>query len=119
MGVQGVSSQESTVRAASAATRTPSSQSDSPARAEEGSRDVQQGKGLAGDKAEPPEVRADSRLDTRRSGVRIHVDQATDRFVTQILDENRQVVKQIPPEELLDVLAKTRRLNGILFDEEA
>jgi len=52
-----------------------------------------------------------------RRGTRIHVDEATDRFVAQILNEKREVIKQIPPEELLKIVANVRKYQGLLFDE--
>ena len=52
-----------------------------------------------------------------RGGMKLHVDDATDRVVATILDESREVIKQIPPEEQLDVIARTRALQGLLFDE--
>jgi uncharacterized FlaG/YvyC family protein len=53
------------------------------------------------------------------AGVNLRVDAATKRVVTQIVDEMDQVIKQIPPQELLDVVAKTRQLQGLLFNQEA
>jgi len=37
--------------------------------------------------------------------------------VVQILDENKQVIRQYPPEELLKIASRFRRLQGLLFDE--
>jgi uncharacterized FlaG/YvyC family protein len=48
---------------------------------------------------------------------RIRVSEETKRFITQIVDENQEVVRQIPPEELIEFSARFRRLQGILFDE--
>ncbi len=53
------------------------------------------------------------------TGVRMRIDSSTHRIVAQILDENGQVLKQIPPEEVLKLAAKIRRLQGLLFDEQA
>jgi len=55
----------------------------------------------------------------QRAGTRLRVDAATERIVAQILNGNREVIKQIPPEELLKIMANVRRLNGLLFDQEA
>ena len=49
---------------------------------------------------------------------RLHLDEATNRIVAQVLDENNQVVRQIPSEELLDISARFNRLEGILFNEQ-
>lgn len=50
---------------------------------------------------------------------RIRVSEETKRFITQLVDENQEVVRQIPPEELVEFSARFRRLQGILFDERA
>lgn len=49
---------------------------------------------------------------------RLRVDEASKRIVAQILDENNEVVRQVPPQELLDISARFNRLEGILFDEQ-
>jgi len=51
-------------------------------------------------------------------GVRMRIDEASRRVIAQILDENRNVVKQIPPEEVLKLSANFRRVQGLLFDEK-
>ena len=48
---------------------------------------------------------------------RFGVDEATERLVAEIVDENNEVIKQIPPQELLDAVARFRRLQSLLFDE--
>lgn len=53
------------------------------------------------------------------SGTRLRVDEATQRIVAQIVDENDVVIRQIPPEELLRIAEKFRRLQGLLFDRQA
>ncbi|MBN2311109.1 MAG: flagellar protein FlaG [Candidatus Hydrogenedentes bacterium] len=54
-----------------------------------------------------------------RSGTRVRIDDATDRLVAQILGSNNEVIKQIPPDEMLKIVANVRRLQGLLFDQEA
>ncbi len=51
-------------------------------------------------------------------GVRLHVDPRTDRIVAEILDADDNVIKQIPPEELLELVASMRAIQGLLFDQE-
>ena len=59
-----------------------------------------------------------ARLDKNvRTGSRIRVDDATDRFVVQILNADNEVIRQIPPEDVLRVLARFRQITGILFDQ--
>ncbi len=47
----------------------------------------------------------------------IRVDKESNRIVVRILDQNNQVLKQIPPEELLEIASKLRQLQAVLFDE--
>jgi len=61
--------------------------------------------------------KADSTIE--RKGTRIRIDDGTKRIVAQILDENREVIKQIPPEDLLQIAARLRQLEGLLFDTDA
>lgn len=49
---------------------------------------------------------------------RLRVDEESNRIVAQILDENNEVVRQIPPEALLDLSTRFSRLEGLLFDRE-
>ena len=44
-------------------------------------------------------------------------DEASGRSAVQVLDEHGDVIRQIPPQELLDVYAKIRNIVGILLDE--
>lgn len=52
----------------------------------------------------------------QRTGTRLRVDESTKRVVAQIIDSNNEVIKQIPPEELLTLAAKSREIEGRLFD---
>ena len=51
------------------------------------------------------------------SRFRLRVDEQSQRIVAQILDENDDVVRQVPPEELLKISQRMRQLEGLLFDE--
>ncbi len=44
-------------------------------------------------------------------------DEASGRSAVQVLDASGNVIRQIPPQELLDVYAKIRNIVGILLDE--
>ncbi|HOZ49600.1 MAG TPA: flagellar protein FlaG [Candidatus Hydrogenedentes bacterium] len=59
---------------------------------------------------------AQESLETPRGGTRLSVDKPTGRIVAQIVDVNHEIIKQIPPEELLKIAAKLRDLRGVLFD---
>lgn len=50
---------------------------------------------------------------------RLRVDPETQRIVAQIIDENGEVVRQLPPEELLELSVRFRRLEGLLFNHES
>lgn len=64
------------------------------------------------EKAPAPEV-------TPKSLTRISVDKESNRIVTQIIGENNEVIRQIPPKEVLEFSAKFKKLQGLLFDELA
>jgi uncharacterized FlaG/YvyC family protein len=44
-------------------------------------------------------------------------DEASGRSAVQVLDANGEVIRQFPPQELLDVYARIRNIIGILLDE--
>ena len=44
-------------------------------------------------------------------------DEASGRSAVQVLDAEGKVIRQIPPQELLDVYAKIRNIVGFLLDE--
>ncbi len=52
-----------------------------------------------------------------RTGTRLRIDKATNRIVAQILGPDNNIIKQIPPEEALEIAARLRQLRGQLFDE--
>ena len=56
--------------------------------------------------------------DKVRSGSRIHVDEATDRFVVEIVNSKNEVIRQIPPEEALRLNVQLRKITGIIFDQK-
>ena len=57
-------------------------------------------------------------LAAQGNGVRLRIDNTLNRVVAQIVDQNNQVIKQIPPEEMLRIAAKVREMSGLLFNEE-
>jgi len=64
-----------------------------------------------GKKPEPIEI------DSNRA--RFRVDKESNRIIAQVIGENNEVIREIPPEELLQFNARFRRLQGLLFDERA
>ena len=55
----------------------------------------------------------------QRAGTRLSVDAQTKRIVARIVDETNRTIKQIPPEELLKIVAQNRRIQAKLFDKMA
>ena len=52
-------------------------------------------------------------------GLRIQIDDSSKRVITQVIDRNTdEVVRQIPPQELLDIGQRLRTFVGTLFDEQ-
>lgn len=54
-----------------------------------------------------------------RVGTRLRVDSETSTIIAQIVGENNEVIKQIPPEEQLRIMDRIRQMQGMLFDERA
>lgn len=50
---------------------------------------------------------------------RLRVDEASKQIVAQILDENNEVIRQIPPEALLELSERFNRLEGLLFNRKS
>ena len=72
----------------------------------------------------PPEEQAQRNIlaehetpDAVTHRARFQVDAETGRIVVQLLNEKREVVRQIPPEEMLEVSRRLREVQGLLFDE--
>ena len=52
--------------------------------------------------------------------IKVRIDETSDRIVTQIVDpETDEIIKQIPPQELLDIMSRVKELVGLLLDREA
>ena len=69
--------------------------------------------------AQEEQVQQSARVPTQnRSGVRIHIDNASKRIVAQIVDKNDQVIKQIPSDEVLKLAEKARTTQGLIFDKK-
>jgi hypothetical protein len=115
MGVGGINGQDFTVLASSSAARTPGLGT----RAPEPPTDVVVTP-RAGPKTDERAVRQ-SEPDPRtlNGGSRMHVDKASKRIVVQIMDQNNEVIKQIPPEDLLKISARFGEFIGKMFDQKA
>jgi uncharacterized FlaG/YvyC family protein len=53
------------------------------------------------------------------NGARIRLDESTDRLVVQIVNADNEVIKQLPPEDLLRALERFREVTGLIFDRQA
>ena len=62
--------------------------------------------------------RADTQPVLATHEVRLRVDNESRRVIAQLVDETNSVIKQIPPQELLDIAAQFRKVNGLIFDRE-
>ena len=47
---------------------------------------------------------------------RLRVDPRTERIIAEIVNEKNEVVRQVPPEELLELAETSRAIQGLLFD---
>lgn len=51
------------------------------------------------------------------SGSKVFRDEATDRYIIQIVNDSNEVIRQVPPEEYIRIAQRFRQITGILFDE--
>ncbi len=59
-------------------------------------------------------------LESLSRKIRLRIDEQHDMVVAQIVDrEKNEVIKQIPPQELLDIMSRLQELVGLLLDREA
>ena len=66
-----------------------------------------------------PDPLAERRDAARRAGTDLFVDEATGQIVAKILNAEHEVIKQIPPEESLEIAARFQDLVGLIFDAQA
>ena len=60
------------------------------------------------------------KLDPLATRLNFSVDEETGSFVVKVIDnETGDIIKQIPPEEMLNLRASLAELVGVLFDEKA
>lgn len=53
-----------------------------------------------------------------RNGSRIHFDEATEQIVIEIINKNREVIRQLPPDAALRIAARFREITGLIFDQQ-
>jgi uncharacterized FlaG/YvyC family protein len=54
----------------------------------------------------------------RRTGTRVHIDPESKEVIVQIVDENDNVIRQIPAEELLQLRKSAEEFEAKLFDKK-
>lgn len=50
------------------------------------------------------------------TSTRMRLDGASKKIVAQIVNQSNEVIKQIPPQDLLDIAAKFKKLDSVLFN---
>jgi len=108
MGVSSISNQDLRTVAVPASARTPYVSEKMPQEADSKVKYAESAQILQTADAEPL---------ANTTNIRLRFDKETNRIIAQIVDENNEVVRQVPPEEVLRIAAKTRRMLGLLFDE--
>lgn len=124
MDMNGVMGQGRAIPAASSVTRTPAPVSRAPSdqvRVEKSVQDSLTTRDRVNTKVEEQarpaiDILEAKRAASTRSGTRLYVDESTHQVVAQIVNANNEVIKQIPPEEMLKIAARFRILVGTIFD---
>ncbi len=140
MGVRGLSGHDLAALAVPAATRTPAATNAKPrnAAAEHAASRLPSDAGtdaaaqLASAQAEKAQATRESQVRQEQAAttadirpvlaqheVRLHMDNESKRVIAQLVDETNTVIKQIPPQELLEIAARFRKVNGLIFDQES
>ena len=124
MSIRGIDGQDITLRSASYAAQAPSRQP----RAADAGRDTaptaRGGPGPSEESVRQPAPKTEAqtpdmvKAPPQRTGTRLRIDEASKRIVAQIVNEDNEVTKQIPPEELLRIAARSREISGKLFDRK-
>ena len=124
MSIRGIDGQDVTLRSALYAAPSPSRQP----RAADAGRDTaptaRGGPGPSEESVRQPAPNTEAKTPDlvkappQRTGTRLRIDEASKRIVAQIVDENNEVIKQIPPEEILKIAARFREISGKMFDRK-
>lgn len=65
-------------------------------------------------------VEFDKLTDFFQKGILLKLHKDTERFFVQVINaETQEVLKEMPPEEFLDLIAKIRNIVGLFLDETA
>jgi uncharacterized FlaG/YvyC family protein len=55
----------------------------------------------------------------RARGSRAYHDETTNRFVTEVVNSNNEVIRQIPIEDALESARRFKKITGLIFNQEA
>lgn len=119
MGVRSVSGQELIAQRTLSTTLTPRPNGDFEAKPEKAPEKVRARSEVGEEQSPNTTTLANTQSAQQVAGVSMRIDSLTKRVVTQMVNDVNEVIKQIPPEESLKVVAKIRQLQGLLFDQQA
>lgn len=114
MGVRSVTGQELRVLADPSLARTPSGGVPASAPKEAAHQAPESPKPTAAEARKVEQVQL-----SEATGTRLRIDRDSKRIIVQIVNGANEVIKQIPPEDLLRIASKVRQIQGLLFDENA
>jgi uncharacterized FlaG/YvyC family protein len=118
MGVRSVNGQDAAVLLAASAARAPASRPNAAEATEKAAPEVREKPRAGEERAVQAASTVQSNPAMQRSGTRLRIDEASKRIVAQIMNQNNEVIKQIPPEEALKIAARFREICGKLFDQK-
>lgn len=82
-------------------------------------REIKQYIEALGDKISRIAETMDSYVQSIQRDLKINVDENTGRIIVKVTSkETGKVIREIPPDELLDLAARIEEMTGILFDEK-
>lgn len=116
MGVRSVSGQDAVVLLRDTAVRAPASRTGFSAATGKGAPELERSP-AAGESTERATSAARNDAANKAAGTRLRIDGDSKQVVAQIVNSSNEVIKQIPPEEVLKIAAQFRELCGKLFDE--
>ncbi|MBI5092490.1 MAG: flagellar protein FlaG [Candidatus Hydrogenedentes bacterium] len=120
MGVRSIAAQDLVSLVAAVDARTPRAPQGAPQQAPVQPEAKPEAKGPPGeDKIKTAAKAANVILANQGTGVRLRVDQESSQVIVQLINDKNEVIKQIPPEEMLQIAARMRELEGMLFNKQA
>ena len=118
MGVRSVNGQDAAVLFAVSAARAPASRPNAAEATGKAAPEVREKPRASEERAVQAASTVQSNPAMQRSGTRLRIDEASKRIVAQIMGQNNEVIRQIPPEEVLRIAARFREICGKLFDQK-